>query len=74
MAAWTVGAVLAVSVVDYIASLPVLNLLLPSAFQALGIACGAVLVLRYGKEGKPPQDDVDAAGAVLADLLPGLKK
>ena len=74
VAAWAVAAVFAVSLVDYIASLPVLNLLLPGAFQALGIACGAVLVLRYGKEGKPPQADVDAAGAVLQDLLPGLKK
>jgi hypothetical protein len=74
VAAWAVAAVFAVSLVDYIISLPVLNLLLPGAFQALGIACGAVLALRYGKEGKPPQADVDAAGAVLQDLLPGLKK
>jgi len=74
VAAWAVAAVLAVSLVDYVCSLPVLNALLPSAFQALGIAAAARLALRYGTEGKAPQDDVDAAGEVLQDLLPGLKK
>ncbi len=72
--AWLAAGALGVSLVDYICSLPVLNLLLPAAFQALGIAAAALGVLRYVKEGKPPQADLDAAGAQLAALLPGLEK
>ena len=74
VAAWAAAGALGVSLVDYICSLPVLNLLLPGAFQALGIAAAAVLALRYIKERASPQADIDALGATLEDLLPGLKK
>jgi hypothetical protein len=74
VAAWIAAGALGVSLVDYVCSLPVLNLLLPGAFQALGIAVAAVGALRYLKEGKPVQPDIDATGEALQALLPGLKK
>ena len=72
--AWVAAGCLGVSLVDYIFSLPVLNLLFPAAFQALGIAAAAVAYLRYAKAGASPQEDANAAGAALESLLPGLKK
>ncbi len=72
--AWIAAGALGISLVDYICSLPVLNLLLPAAFQALGIASVAVCALRYVNEGASPQADIDATGAKLAELLPGLEK
>ena len=73
VAGWALAAALGVSVLDYAAcALPLLNALLPAAFQALGVAAVAWGALRYLKERASPQEDAAAAGAALAALLPGI--
>ncbi len=69
VAATAAGALLAASVLEYVAALPLLNLLFPPLLQALGVATVALAALRYGKQGKSAAADMDAAGKALSRAL-----
>jgi len=72
--AYVVGGLIAFSAVDFFFNLPILNLLFPSMFQALGAAAAFKLAFTYKKDGGDPVTDMKTFFSKVSNELPGLKK
>jgi len=72
--AYVVGGLIGFSAVDFFFNLPILNLLFPSMFQALGAAAAFKLAFTYKKDGGDPVTDLKTFFSKVGNELPGFKK
>jgi hypothetical protein len=75
VAAYGIGSLVALGVVDGIINLPLLNVFVGAPVQILGFVSALALAVRYFSEGKPPAADAKALAVTLNELVPeGLPK